>query len=157
MGKTTLSTLSGFPFAPQMIVPCLSTLAPLKSSSLGFQHHRPRALQASQRQPPLARVAFHNLTVLGFRGDIEYLDDILCQIKILILNKSIFRFLNQLVLDTSLFWHFIRNTETCMTIHRERVEVSSWDVAVTPPRREEMAHNDREATRLEITCKLLDW
>ena len=44
-----------------------------------------------------------------------------------------------------------------MTIHRARVEVSSWDVAVTPPRREEMADNDREAPRLEITGKLLDW
>ena len=33
---------------------------------------------------------------LGFRGDIEHLDDIVSQIEILILNKSDFRFLNQL-------------------------------------------------------------
>ena len=113
---------------PEAIVPCLSTLPRLKSLRLGFQHLRSRVHQASRRPPPFIRIVFPKLTSLHFRGDMEYLDDTLSQIETPILNRSDFGLFNQLVFDTPLLGHFIRRTETFMTIHRARVEFLSWAV-----------------------------
>jgi len=44
-----------------------------------------------------------------------------------------------------------------MTIHKVRVKFCSWAVKVTLSRRGEVANNDRQALRLEITCKPLEW
>jgi len=60
---------SGY-LAPETIVPCLSMLPRLKSLALGFRYPRFRANRASQLPPPLTRVAFPNLTYLGFHGNI---------------------------------------------------------------------------------------
>ena len=169
MGKLLLSatnlvllSLSRIPhsgyIAPETIVHCLSTLARLKSLNLGLQGPRSRAHRERRHPPPLTRVVFPNLTSLGLSGDIEYLEDILSQIETPILNDSRFCFFNQLVFDTPLLKHFIRRTETFMTIHTARVQFFSWTVGVTLLGREEMANHNREAlVRLEITCQPLDW
>ena len=130
---------SGY-ISPETIVPCLSMLPRLGSLSLGFRHPRSPARRASRHPPPLTRVVFPSLTFFQFRGDIEYLEDVLSQIEAPILNQSYFRFFNQLVFDTPLLRHFIRRTETFMTIHTARVEFNSSAVQVTFLRKE-MANN----------------
>jgi len=147
---------SGY-FAPGTIVPCLSTLARLESLRLGFKYPRSRAHRASRHLPPLARVVFPNLTSLGFSGDVEYLEDILCQIETPALAESQFCFFNQLVFDTPILGHFIRRTETFTTIHTAHVQFCYWSVVVTLSGREEMAGDEWEALRLVIICEPLDW
>jgi hypothetical protein len=77
------------------------------SFSLGFQHHRSRALRASQRPPPLARVAFHNLTFFRLPRRYRVLGRHPVSNQNTHPQQSDFRFLNQLVFDTPLFGHFI--------------------------------------------------
>ena len=147
---------SGY-LAPETIVPYLSMLPRLKSLALGFQYPRSRAHRASQLPPPPTRVAFPDLTYLGFHGDIGYLEDILSQIETPILNRSHFRVLNQLIFDTPQLEPFIRHTEAFRTIHTARIEFSSFNVRVALLGREEMANDNREALRLDISCNPLDW
>ena len=147
---------SGY-IAPETIVPCLSMLPRLESLILGFRYPRFRAHRASRFPPPLTRVAFPNLTYLGFDGDIEYLEDILSQIETPMLNQSQFWFLNQLVFDAPLLGHFIRRTEAFRSIHTARIEFSSVEVGVILLGREETTNDDREALQLEISCNPLDW
>jgi len=141
---------------PETIAPCLSTLAKLKSLVLQFQHPRSHADPAGRLSPPPIRAVLHNLTSFHFRGDIEYLEDVLSQIETPMLDQSYFRFFNQLIFVTPLFGHFIRRTQTYTTIHRARAEFFSWGVGVTLWGREEMANNDRETLRLEVSCQPLD-
>ena len=147
---------SGY-ISPEMIVPCLSMLTKLESLLLGFQHPRSLAHRASRHPPPLTHVVFPSLTDFNFRGNIEYLEDILSQIETPMLNQSTFGLFNQLASDTSQLGHFIRRTETLKTIHTARVQFSSWAVVVKLFGREEIAIGDREALQLYILCKPLDW
>jgi len=148
---------SGY-IAPETIVPCLSTLARLESLSLGLQDPRSRAHRASRHPPPLTRVLFPNLTSLGLSGDIEYSEDILSQIETPILSDCRFDFFNPLVFDTPLLWHFIRRTETFMTIRTAHVQFFTWAAGITFLGRKKMANNKWEALlRLEITCDPFDW
>jgi len=149
---------SGY-IAPETIVPCLSMLPRLKSLFLGFQYPRSRAHRESRqwRPPLLTRVAFPNLTSLGFSGNMKYLEDILSLIETPMLTESSFCFFNQLVFDTPIIGHFIHRTETFTTFHRARVEFFSWAVVITLSGQEEGANDKREALRLEISCEPLDW
>jgi hypothetical protein len=151
--------LSGY-IAPEAIVPCLSMLAKLESLQLGFRHPRSQAHQTSQHPPLLTRVAFPNLTLFNFRGEIEYLEDILSQIETPMLNQSYFFFFNRLVFDTPLLGHFIRRTKVFMTTHTARITFNSLDVEVILLGQEEMDNHDGESPkplRLRISCQPLDW
>jgi len=146
---------SGY-ISPETIVPCLSMLPRLGELLLSFRHPRSPARRASRHPPPLTRVVFPSLTYLQFRGDIEYLEDILSQIETPILDQSYFHFFNRLVFDAPLLGHFIRRTETFMTIHTARVEFYNLAVWVTFSA-QEMANNDFRTLTLSISCKPLDW
>ena len=149
---------SGY-IAPETIVPCLSMLPRLKSLFLGFQYPQSRAHRASRpwNPPLLTPVAFPNLASFGFSGNMAYLEDILSLIETPMLTESYFCFFNQLVFDTPIIGHFICHTKTFTTFHRARVEFFTWAVVVTLSGQEEMANDDREALRLEISCEPLDW
>jgi len=146
---------SGY-ISPETIVPCLSMLPRLGSLSLGFRYPRSRVHRESRHPPPLTRVVFSNLTSLYFKSDVEYLEDILSQIETPMLNGSYFHFFNQLVFDTPLLGHFIRRTETFMTIRTARVEFNSSAVRVTFSR-QEMANNDVTTLYSGVLCNPLDW
>jgi len=145
---------SGY-ISPETIVPCLSTLTRLESLDIGFQYTQSLAHGASRHPPLVTRIVLPNLTSLGFNGDIEYLENLLSRVETPILHESRFCFFNQLVFDTPLLGDFICRTETFTTIHAARIQFFSWAIGITLSGREEMA--TREALRLEITCKPLDW
>ena len=148
---------SGY-IAPETIVPCLSTLPTLESLILGFQHPRSLAHRASRHLPPLTHVVFPNLTSLEFRGDSEYLEDILSQIETPVLNRCFFCLFNQLVFDTQLLGYFIRRTETFMASHAltARVECLDSSIWIELLEREQMVY-DGWKIRLGISCQPLDW
>ena len=102
-------------------------------------------------------MVFPNLISLDFDGDLEYLEDILSSFKTPILKESGFHLFNQLVFDAPLLGHFIWCTETFMTIHKACVKFFTSAVWVTLLGREEMAYSNREALKLRISCKPLDW
>jgi hypothetical protein len=147
---------SGY-ISPGTIVSCLSMLPMLKSLRLGFRYPRSRAHRASRHPPPVTRVVFPNLNILLFLGDIKYLEDMLSQIETPMLNQSEFCFFNQLVFDTPLLEQFMRHTETFTTFHTARVQFFDWAVVVTLSEREQMDLSNRQALRLEISCKPFDW
>ena len=147
---------SGY-ISPETIVPCLSVLPRLESLVLGFQHPRSRVHRANRHPPPLIRVVFPNLTVLRFRGDIEYLEDILSHTEAPKLNGCDFQFFNQLVFNTPLIGSFIRHREPFMTIHRARTQFRGGDVQVMLLGREEKTNNNRKLLDLAIICTALDW
>ena len=150
---------SGY-IAPETIVPCLSMLPRLKSLLLHFQYPRSRAQRDSRHPPPLTRVVFPNLTLLDFRGDIEYLEDIVSQIETPILNQAEFYFFNQLVFDIPLLGHFIRRTEIFTTVHRALVQIFSDNIMVILPEvgvTADYADDDQVAVQLSISCGSLDW
>ena len=146
---------SGY-IAPKTIVPCLPMLSRLESFVLRFQYPRPWTQRESRHPPPLTRVVFPNLTYLDFQGDIEYLEDILSQIETPVLDKTTFQFFNQLVFDTPLLGHFIRRTETFMTIHTARVLFFRGNIVFILPGLGETA-DDQDALYLSISCEPLDW
>jgi len=146
---------SGY-ISPETIVPCLSMLPRLGLLQLGFRDPRSRVHRASRHPPPLTRVVFPSLTFLHFYGDNEYLEDILSQIETPMLNQSYFSFFNQLVFDAPLLGHFIRRTETFMTIHTAHVEFNSSGVWITFSR-QEMANNYVTTLYSEVLCNPLDW
>ena len=147
---------SGY-ISPRTIVSCLSMLPMLKFLRLGFRYPRSLAHRASRHPPPMTRVIFPNLIILRFGGDIEYLEDMLSQIETPMLNQSDFCFFNRLVFDTPLLEQLMRRTETFMTFHTARVQFLDWAVVVTLSEQEQMDLNIRQALRLEISCKALDW
>ena len=152
---------SGY-IAPETIVPCLSMLPKLETLQLGFEYPRSRDDRASRHPPPLTRAVFPTLSRLSFYGDMEYLEDILSQIETPTLNRTTFNFFNQLVFDTPFLGHFIRRTETFMTIHGARVECLDSAIRIRlseESEREEMVANDRHwhVLWLQIYCKPLDW
>ena len=150
-------TLSNIPhsgyIAPEAIVPCLSVLANLGFLHLGFRHPRSRAHQTSRHPPPLTRVAFHNLTFFLFKGDAEYLEDILSQIETPVLEHGDFSFFNRLVFGTPLLGHFIRRTKAFMSIHIAYIAFDSNSVEV------KFLDDGKslEPLRLNISCEPLDW
>jgi len=141
--------------SPKTIVPCLSMLARLKSLTLRFEHPRSQDQRENRRPPPLTRVVFPNLTSLDFRGDIEYLEDILSQIETPVLNDGEFRLFNQLLFDTPLLGHFIYRMETFMTFHRALVKCFSSAAAIELSGRGEMANSGTVTIR--FSCEPLDW
>jgi hypothetical protein len=147
---------SGY-IAPGTIVPCLSTLVRLESLDLGFRYPRSWGNQENRHPPPLTRVVFPNLTSLDFRGDIEYLEDILSQIETPILNNSQFRLFNQLVFDTPLLGYFIRRMEIFMTSHSARIICSDSSIWIGLSKREGMEGDDRQVLSLGISCRPVDW
>jgi hypothetical protein len=145
---------SGY-ISPDAIVPCLAILPRLESLELGFRYPRSRDSRANRHPPPLTRVIFPNL--LRFRGDIEYLEDILSQIETPMLNRSDLCFFNQLVFDTPLLGHFIRRTESFMTTHAARVECFDSTIWIRLSEREVMPDDDSQGLCFGISCEPLDW
>ena len=125
LGKLLLSTTdlvvlslhdiphSGF-ISPEAMVVSLSTLTRLKTLDLRFRSPRPRADRENRHPSPLARVVLPALTWLYFKGDSEYVEDIMSRIDAPLLNSMHITFFNQLLFDTPQLRHFI----SCMRIFR---------------------------------------
>ena len=148
--------LSGY-ISPETIVPCLSMLPMLTSLRLGFKYPRSLPHRTNRRPPPLTRVVFPNLTLLRFHGDLEYLEDILSRIETPMLNELNFHVFNQLVFDTSTLEHFIRRSETFMTIHTAHIQFQPEAIQMMLLGREQISNNKRDVLNLTINCKALDW
>jgi hypothetical protein len=118
IGKLLLSTpdlvvlsLHDIPYSgyisPEVMVASLSTLTRLEELSLGFRSPRSRADRENRHPSPLTRIVLPALTWLQFKGDSEYMEDIMSRIDTPLLNNLGITLFNQLVFDTPQLRHVI--------------------------------------------------
>ena len=136
------------------MVTCLATLTRLSQLDLGFGFPRSRADRDS-RPPSLPRpVVLPALTTFCFKGDGEYLEDIISRIDVPHLRRTFITFFNQLIFDTPLLLHLISRTEIYKT--SQSADIHFWDGSVEaviyfPPA---MSYGE---IHLEISCRPSDW
>jgi len=137
------------------MVTALSTLTRLERLVLAFRSRRSQADRASQRPPPLTRVALPALAKFWFHGDSEYLEDIVSRLEAPLLSYTDITFFNQLTFDTPLLRHFISRTETVRAAYRAHIsrypDIVRFGLYLRNGTDEELG------VMLSISCKPLDW
>jgi hypothetical protein len=147
--------LSGY-FSPDAMVSGLSALTTLEKLDLDFRSPRPRADREIRLVSRLTPVVLPALTGLYFKGDSEFLEDIVAQIDTPLLTSFRISFFNQLIFDTPLLGHFISRTETFEAPHRARVTFTEGEVEVRLYRRNEDSLHETSSS-LAISCRPSDW
>jgi len=144
---------SGY-ISPEEVVTYLSALTGLKSFDLEFRSPRFRVGGGTRRLPPLRRIVLPALTNFTFKGNSEYLEDIVSQIDVPLLDHFKIAFFNQLIFDTPLLCHFIGRTEIIKAHYRANVDFHDGgaEVIFSPQGR---AVN--EGLCLRISCTPSDW
>jgi len=137
------------------MVTCLSALTRLQSLRLGFRSPRSRADRENRLIPRLTRFVLPALTSLYFKGDSDYLEDIVTQIDTPLLAQFHTTFFNQLIFDTPSLRHFISRTDTFKATHRAQVTFREGEVNVELDVRSGGAFH--EISSLAISCRPSDW
>src|SRR6266850_1889759 len=137
---------SGY-ISPEAMVFGLSTLTRLERLYLRFRSPRSRADRENRHPPPLARVALPALTWLYFKGDSEYVEDIMSRIDAPLLDNMNITFFNQLLFDTPQLRHFISRMRIFRAPDCARIFFDDGHVTVKP----------FGTLSLCILCKPSDW
>jgi hypothetical protein len=141
--------------SPAAMVSSLSALSRLESLRLGFQFPRSRADRTNRHPPLLTRVVLPALASIKFKGDSEYLEDIVCRIDTPLLDSVTITFFNQLLFDLPLLRQFIDRTEIFTACRRAVILFCSYRINVTLFRQKGTA--DHRTLQLGISSKPLDW
>jgi len=110
--------------SPDPAVTVLSTLTRLRVLSIGFRSPRPRGDRERRHLSLLKRLVFPSLTDFSFKGDSEYLEDIVGRIDAPALERFSITFFNQLVFDTPLLRDFLSRTEVFREPHRADIIIN---------------------------------
>jgi len=146
---------SGY-ISPDALVSSLSGLTRLRILFLQFQSPRPRALRERRVPPSPTRIVLPPLSILYFKGDSEYLEDMLSRMENLLVNVHVrITFFNQLVFDTPLLRDLIGHVETFKAHHRAEISFSSDSVLFTLFSKDGQAES--EVLKLRISCRPSDW
>jgi hypothetical protein len=145
---------SGY-ISPEAMVTCLSALTRLESLKLQFRFPRSQASGANRQPPPFTRVVLPALALFWFKGDSEYLEDIVSRIDAPSLNNIQIQFFNQLLFNTPLLCHFIGRTEILKAPHLSHITFSSYRVQVNLFQRK--GTDDDEALELGTLCRPSEW
>jgi hypothetical protein len=145
---------SGY-ISPEAMVTVLSTLTRLESLELRFWSPRSQVDRASRRPPPLTRVVLPALTSLEFKGDSEYLEDIVSRLEAPLLSHTEITFFNRLIFDTPLLRHFISRTTTFREVYQAYISCDPEIVlfSLYPRNRTD----EETGVMLSISCEPLDW
>ena len=144
---------SGY-ITPVAMVSSLSGLTRLRRLVLKFQSPRSRALRGRRVPPSLTRVVLPSLFILHFKGDSEYLEDMLARMNTPRHVQFTITFFNQLVFDTPLLRNLINRAETFFTPHRAEISFSSDIVLIAL---KENGRIEAEVLVLKILCRPSDW
>jgi hypothetical protein len=143
---------SGY-FSPKAMGTALSALTRLDRLILYFQSPLSRSDRASRLLPPRTRSVLSALTDFFFKGDNEYLDDLVAHIDAPRLNKLHIVFFNDILFDTPQLMRFIYRTPTLKRLEKACVtfgdsfgwvELSSLT-------------SGGSSLRVGISCGELDW
>jgi F-box-like len=146
--------ISGY-FSPEALVTCLPALTRLETLRLGFQSPRSQADRENRLVSRLSRLVLPALTKLSFKGDSEYLEDIVAQIDTPLLTRFKIRFFNQLIFHTPSLRDFIRRTETFKAPDHAQVVFREYEVGVELYLR--TGDSFHKILSLEILCSPSDW
>jgi F-box-like len=146
--------LSGY-ISPEAMVTGLSALSSLQDFRLEFLYPLSQENRENRLLPRLKRAVLPALTSFHFKGDSEYLEDIIAQIDTPLLDRFHVSFFNQLIFHTPFLRHFISRTETFKVSHQADIRFCPDHVEVTLRRPDRM---DKQGTlSLEISCGPSDW
>jgi hypothetical protein len=137
---------SGY-ISPEAMVVSLSTLTRLEKLGLRFRSPRSRADRENRHPSPQTRVALPALVKLHFKGDSEYVEDIMSRIDAPLLDGMCITFFNQLVFDTPQLRHFINRTGNFKALDCPRIFFYDRHVTVEPFR----------TLSLRVLCSPSDW
>jgi hypothetical protein len=135
-------------FSPEAMVTALSTLTSLEDLWLEFQSPLSRPDRASRRPPPSTRSVLPVLAELRFKGDVEYLDDLVARIDAPQLDDLNITFFN--VFDTPQVMQFISRTPTLEALEIANV-VFSRDAAWVS------FSSDYGELKVKVPCRESDW
>jgi hypothetical protein len=145
---------SGY-ISPEAMATALSALTNLQEFVLHFQSPRSQTDRESRRMLPSTRVVLPALTNFRFKGDSEYLEDVVSRIDAPLLDNSHITLFNQALFHTPLLHHFISRTETFEAPRRANIYISSKGIYGALSQRSGMG--DHDMLRLGILCKPMDW
>ena len=116
--------------SPELIVTTLSTLTRLRILSIGFRSPQPRADRDRRHLSLLKRLVLPSLADFSFKGNSEYLEEIVGRVDAPSLDSVTITFFNQLFFDTPLLRDFFSRTEVFREPHRADVEIDA-DIRLT--------------------------
>jgi len=166
LGKLLLSTTdlvtlrlldipnSGY-ISPELIVKSLSALTILQEFSIGFRSPRSLADRERRHLSLLKRLVLPSLTEFSFKGDSEYLEDIVGRIDAPALDMVTITFFNQMVFDTPLLRDFFSRTEVFQEPYRADVSLTEYHIKITLSQREGIA--DRRMLEVRISSRVSEW
>jgi len=139
--------------SPEDMVTCLSVLAKVEEVALGFQ----RALswnQTSPNQSSPTHAVLPALTFLRFQGDCWYLEALISQIDVPLLDNFDISFFNLTLSNTPLLCELISRMETFKGLHRAKVVFQDCIANITLSRQGWSA--DYKTSKLGIICRRPD-
>jgi hypothetical protein len=143
---------SGY-ISPDAMLTVLSTLTSLDELILRFQSPRSRLDRATRHPPPPTRSVLSVLTYFLFKGDSEYLDELVAHIDTPRLHKLRITFFNQIIFDTPQLIRFICRTPALKPLQKAHVSFDGGAATVnlsslTP---------GADLLKIGIRCRDLDW
>jgi hypothetical protein len=143
---------SGY-ISPEAMVTAVSVLTRLERLQIGFESPQSRPDRRTRRPPPQTRILLPVITLLGFTGVAEYLEDLVARIDAPLLDDLTIVFFHQLIFDTPRLTQFIGRSPKFKAYDSDEahVEFSDYNVTVTLPQT-----FDRRLL-LRISCRQSDW
>jgi hypothetical protein len=147
---------SGY-ISPEEIAISLSTLTKLKTLILGFRSPLPQTdTEIESRHPtPLPRMILPSLTMFHFKGNSDYLDDLVARIDAPLLNKVAITLFNQLMFHTPQLRCFLGRTERFGVARRADLVFFGYRVQVSLFRQNGPDYH--KMLELGISCATSDW
>jgi len=130
-------------------------LTRLQELSIDFRSPRSRVDRERRHVSRLKRLALPSLTEFRFKGDSEYLEDVVGRIDTPALDRVTITFFNQLVFDTPLLRDFFSRTEVFQEPHRADVSVARSHIKFTLSHGEGLAY--RRMLEVGISSTVADW
>ena len=145
---------SGY-ISPDVLVSSLSGLTRLEYLVLKFQSPRSRADRESRAPPPLTPVLLPTLSYLRFKGDSEYLEDMLSRMNPPLQVQVAVTFFNQLVFDTPLLRNLVKRAGMFRAFHRAEISFSANTARFALLQKHGPVES--EVLDLTISCRPSDW
>jgi hypothetical protein len=139
----------------ELFVTSLSTLTRLRELFIGFRSPRSRADRERRHSTPFKRLVLPSLAEFYFKGDSEYLEDVVGKIDAPALERVTITFFNQLVFDTPLLCDFFSRTEVFQEPHRADVTLARSHIRFTLSQHEGVAN--RRMLKVGISSSVLEW
>jgi len=134
----------------EVMVAVLSTLTSLGSLKLEFEFPRSHPDPASQH---LTRTVLPALKEFWFRGDNEYLEDLMARIDAPRLNILYITYFDQILFDTSQFTQFINRTPNLKAFERARISFDGNEAGVSLSSQT----SGHRVLNVRIPCGELNW